>query len=140
MAYSESQISPDFKTAFVNYVILIVFVTALLNPISGYFLHRFILPKPGEGPSMKKMEKVNFTAIYAQGKGTKGTVVESMIYFPKDCGYYETARMVVECGLSMALEEDKLAYRRKAYWRILYSCLWSWQCLVESIDRNGNLL
>jgi short subunit dehydrogenase-like uncharacterized protein len=36
-----------------------------------------------------------------------------MIYFPKDCGYYETARMVVECGLCMALEEDKLPIKGK---------------------------
>mmetsp|Transcript_10196 Transcript_10196/g.16298 ORF Transcript_10196/g.16298 Transcript_10196/m.16298 type:complete len:562 (-) Transcript_10196:157-1842(-) len=108
LAYSESQVSPDFKSAFVNYMGLIVLFTCMLNPFTGYLLHQFILPRPGEGPPLEKMESENFSAIYAQGKGTKGTTVESMIYFPRDCGYYETARMVVECGLCMALEEDRL--------------------------------
>lgn len=108
LAYSEAQLSPDFMTAFVSYAGLIVVATALLNPLSGFFLHKYLLPKPGEGPTLEKMEQTNFLAVYAQGKGTKGTTVESIMYFPKDAGYYETARMVVECGLSLALQEVDL--------------------------------
>lgn len=108
LAYSEALISPDFQTAFVSYAGLIVLGTAMLNPVSGYFLFKYLLPKPGEGPSLKKMEETNFLAVYAQGKGTMGTKVDSIMYFPKDSGYYETSRMVVECGLSLALQEGDL--------------------------------
>ncbi len=108
LAYSEAQLSPDLVTAFVSYAGLIVLATALLNPLSGFILRKYILPKPGEGPTLKKMEETNFLAVYAQGKGTKGTTVDSIMYFPNDAGYYETARMVVECGLSLALQEDDL--------------------------------
>lgn len=115
LAYFEAQISPDFFTAFVSYSGLIVVATALLNPISGFFLHNYLLPKPGEGPTMEKMEQTNFLAVYAQGKGTKGTTVDSILYFPKDAGYYETARIVVECGLSLALQEDDLPITRNKH-------------------------
>jgi short subunit dehydrogenase-like uncharacterized protein len=120
LAYSESQISPDFKTAFANYAVLNVFFTALLNPVTSYVLRSYVLPKPGQGPSLEKMEKTHFSAIYAVGKGTKGSEVESLIYFPRDCGYYDTARMVVECGLALALEEKRLPVSEGGFYTPAY--------------------
>lgn len=40
--------------------------------------------------------------------GTKGTKVNGWAYWPRDPGYVDTARMVVESGLCMALEAGKL--------------------------------
>jgi short subunit dehydrogenase-like uncharacterized protein len=35
-------------------------------------------------------------------------VVESIFYIPNDAGCLETSRMMIEAGLGLALEEDKL--------------------------------
>jgi short subunit dehydrogenase-like uncharacterized protein len=95
-------------TAFVDYFQLIVFLTAMMNPITRYLLQSYVLPKPGEGPSMKDMEENHFLSVNAQGVGSKGTKAEAVMYFPQCPGYLETARMVTECGLSLALQENQL--------------------------------
>jgi short subunit dehydrogenase-like uncharacterized protein len=41
--------------------------------------------------------------------GEKGTKLGSRIYFRYDAGYRETARMLVETGLSLALSPEKCA-------------------------------
>jgi short subunit dehydrogenase-like uncharacterized protein len=108
LEYVEFKVSPDFKTAFVDYFQITVFLTAMMNPLTRYLLQRYGLPKPGEGPSMKDMEENHFVAVNAQGVGSKGTKAEAVMYFPKCPGYLETARMVTECGLCLALQEDQL--------------------------------
>ena len=108
LSYSEVLVSPDFKTAFVSYFMLMLLFTGLLNPITKNILSKYILPKPGEGPTMEEMEKKNFLLVSTLGTGTKGSKVESTMYFPRDAGYLDTARMLVETGLCMALEEERL--------------------------------
>jgi short subunit dehydrogenase-like uncharacterized protein len=108
LAYSEYSINPDFKTAFVGYFGLIGIVSALLNPITASLLQRFVLEKPGGGPSMDAMEKDFFLVLHADGVGSKGTPAEAVMYFSQDPGYLHTARMVVEAGLGLALTEDQL--------------------------------
>jgi short subunit dehydrogenase-like uncharacterized protein len=138
LAYSESLLSPDFKTAFVSYAGLIVLGTAMLNPVSGYFLYKYLLPKPGEGPPLQKMEETNFLAVYAQGKGTKGTTVDSIMYFPKDPGYYETGRMVVECGLCLALQEGELPVTKNKLMGGFYSPAYGLgQVLLDRLVKTG---
>jgi len=66
-----------------------------------------MLPKPGSGPSKEEMDK-NFIKITCIGKGDKGSKVKCMLYFPTDPGYRDTARIVVETGLTLALDADKL--------------------------------
>ena len=39
------------------------------------------------------------------GYGTNGTVVKSTLYFHNDPGYVDTARMLVESGLSLSLND-----------------------------------
>ncbi len=82
-------------------------MTALLNPITGTVFKKFILPKPGEGPDQKSMDR-GYVLISGRGEGTNGSKVESELYFPGDPGYKETARMVAESGLCLALDLDKL--------------------------------
>ena len=109
ITYREFSVLPDFKTAFCIHFGTIAFTTALLNPITSWLLKKYILPKPGQGPSRDAMENKNFLAISAQGVGSKGTKVESVMYFPHDAGYMETARMVAESGLTLALDSPKLS-------------------------------
>jgi len=107
VTYWEGMLFEDFKTAFVNTFGLYIGLTALLNPISGTFLRKFVLPKPGQGPSKKAMEK-GYLCVHGVGTGSKGNVAESAMYFPYDVGYRETARILVESGLCLALDRGKL--------------------------------
>ena len=116
LTYSEYSIHSDFKTAFVSYFGLIGFVTALLNPITASLLEKFVLEKPGGGPSMDTMENESFLVLQADGVGSKGTQAEAVMYFSRDPGYLDTARMVVETGLSMALTEDQLPIKEGGFW------------------------
>ena len=56
ITYSESVVHANLSTAYVNYVGMVLFGTMLLNPITAHVLKRYLLPKPGEGPSMNSME------------------------------------------------------------------------------------
>lgn len=107
--YRESLALPDFKTAFCFHFGTIAFMTALANPITSMLLQKFVLPKPGQGPSREVMLKSHFLTISAQGVGSKGTKVNSVIYFPRDAGYMDTARMVAESGLVLACDSAKLS-------------------------------
>jgi short subunit dehydrogenase-like uncharacterized protein len=120
LSYSECAASPDFKSAFVSYFGTIAFFTALFNPITAFLLTKFVLLPPGQGPSMNKMTNHSYCSIYAKGVGTGGTKVESLIYFDKCAGYLETARMVTESGLSMALSEDKLTSKGGGFFSPAY--------------------
>ena len=44
--------------------------------------------------------------VYGYAQGEKGTRAQSKLYFPIDPGYIDTARMLVESGLCLSLEED----------------------------------
>ncbi|KAL3935251.1 MAG: hypothetical protein SGBAC_009190 [Bacillariaceae sp.] len=103
LTYSECAANPDWKSAFTNFFGTIAFFTAILNPITGGLLFKYVLPAPGQGPSMETMTKESFASIYAQGTGTKGSKVEALIYFQGCVGYLETARMLSESGIALAL-------------------------------------
>eukprot|EP00980_Cylindrotheca_fusiformis_P016146 scaffold4805_cov136-Cylindrotheca_fusiformis.AAC.1 len=107
LSYQEVAFNPDRKTAFCKTFGTVFLVTSLLNPLTAKLM-TFVLPAPGQGPSMKAMIEDSYGAIYAKGTGTKGSKVESLMYFNKCPGYLETARMLVESGLSLALSEDSL--------------------------------
>ena len=55
--YREASLDSDFKTAFVNYMSLLMAGSMLFNPITLSLAQKMMIPKPGEGPSMERMEK-----------------------------------------------------------------------------------
>jgi short subunit dehydrogenase-like uncharacterized protein len=120
LSYTECTTTPDFKTAFVRYFGTIAFVTAVLNPITAFLLYKLVIPSPGEGPSMEKMTTESYAAIYAEGVGTGGSKVESLMYFRECPACIETARMVVESGLSLALSETELPSRGGGFFSPAY--------------------
>ena len=103
--YYEYSRHADFKSAFVNSFGLVLALVMLLNPITKFFLKK-VLPDPGDGPTLDDMENNYFGCIVGYGEGTKGTKVETVIYFPEDQGYLNTARMLVESGLCLALDKS----------------------------------
>lgn len=104
LEYEEYAVHPTFKEAFTSLFGLIFGVTAMLNPITSVPMKKF-LPKPGEGPTKAQREN-GFLIVSGKGTGVNGSIVESAIYFPSDPGYKETARMVAESGLCLALNND----------------------------------
>lgn len=100
--YREALIFEDFKTAFVNWFGLVAGVTCLLTP-----LRSLVIPNPGEGPSRKALNE-GYLTVAGFGIGSKGNKVETLFYFPKEVGYKDTGRMLVESGLCLALDEEKL--------------------------------
>lgn len=102
LKYRESAIYPDFKTAFVNWFGLIAFGTVLFTPIRGW-----LIPKPGEGPGRKSMER-GYLSVSGFGVGSKGNKVETLLYFPREVGYFDTARMLIESALCLSLDSGKL--------------------------------
>jgi len=114
VTYREGLLSKDFKSSFVNSFGLYIAGAAILNPITGYFLRKK-LPTPGQGPSKKKMQQ-GYLCVHGIGIGSKGNQVESAFYFPRDAGYLETARMVVESGLCLALDSSKLPIKNGGFY------------------------
>jgi len=107
LTYEEYVVNPSFKEAFLGWFGPILGLTALLNPITGVPMRKFLLPKPGDGPTEKQRE-YGYLLVSGVGEGQNGSLVRSEFYFPGDPGYKETAKMVVESGLCLALEGDRL--------------------------------
>lgn len=107
-SYKEQLLVPDFKTGLDGVLTLLMFFTSMLNPLTMALIEK-VITQPGDGPDMKSMEEEYFLAITGTATGSKGSIVQSLIYFDKDAGYLETARIVVESALCMALEEDAVS-------------------------------
>lgn len=105
ITYSEAVVHSGFKEAFMTFFGTTVGFTAMLNPITAAPVKK-MLP-PGAGPSEKQL-KHGYLLVSGVGEGVKGSKVETEFYFPSDPGYKDTARMVTEAGLCLALDSDKL--------------------------------
>ena len=114
LLYEEGVVHPDFKTGFCDLFSQIFLVTALSNPLSRPIARRFI-PKPGEGPDMDLMENMYYGCVTGYGKGDKGSRVRSVLYFPNDIGNLESARMLSESALCLALDSKKLPTERGGF-------------------------
>lgn len=107
-SYKEQALVDDYKTGLDSVLTLVMFFSSLLNPITGGLIEK-LLPQPGDGPDMEAMQNEYFLAVTGTARGSKGTILQSLLYYNKDPGYLETARMVVESALCLALEEDAVS-------------------------------
>lgn len=82
-----------------------VFGLAMLFPPTRCCLRNYCLPKPGEGPSEEQMAAGHLTII-GVGRGVNGSTASASFHFPTDPGYRDTARMLVESGLTFVLEKE----------------------------------
>ena len=72
-------------------------------------LDRF-LPNPGEGPSKKERENGFFNIILI-GKINDGRQLRAKVKGERDPGYGSTSRMLGECAVALAKDNDKLPKR-----------------------------
>ena len=68
------------------------------------FLKRFVLPKPGEGPS-PELQKTGFFNLMQIGKLPDGTVIRTRITGDQDPGYGSTSKMLAESAVCLARDE-----------------------------------
>ena len=113
--YEEYWVQQTFKEAFVTWFGTVITATALLNPLIGTPVKKYLLPKPGQGPDDVALKK-GYLLLNAIGESKNGTRVESSMYFPNDPGYADTARMVTESGLCLALDSDKLPVQEGGFY------------------------
>jgi len=67
-------------------------------------LHRFLLPKPGEGPS-RELQRDGFFNLVQVGKLPDGTTMRTRITGDRDPGYGSTSRMLSESAVCLALDK-----------------------------------
>lgn len=67
-------------------------------------LERYVLPKPGEGPSKEQREN-GFFDLRQFGELPNGKVVKTKITGDRDPGYGSTSKMLAESGVCLATDE-----------------------------------
>lgn len=107
LTYKEATVYASFFAGFVEIATLIVFGSMLLTSPFRALLSATILPAPGQGASEKSMDG-GFLKVTAVAKGSNGGSVKATLYFPTDPGYRDTARMLVESGLVLALDQAEM--------------------------------
>ncbi|KAJ1415215.1 Saccharopine dehydrogenase-domain-containing protein [Ochromonadaceae sp. CCMP2298] len=107
LVYREAAVYPSFMAGYVNVMGLVLLGTMLFCPPLAWVMRKTVLPAPGQGPSKEDMD-AGFLRVTGFGTGSNGGKVRAVIYFPTDPGYRDTARMLVESGLVLALEGDKV--------------------------------
>ena len=80
-----------------------VFLLTAYTAPGRRLLNRFLLPKPGQGPSRKAQEN-GFFDIRFYGYGGTGKVLKTKVTGDKDPGYGFTARMLGEAAACLALD------------------------------------
>ena len=88
----------------------VAFFTAAAIPPTRWLLEKTVLPAPGDGPSKEARERGRFTTRFvaiADGDGERpGTTrLFGAVHGMQDPGYGETAKMLSEAALCLALDE-----------------------------------
>jgi short subunit dehydrogenase-like uncharacterized protein len=107
LSYREVAVYADFQTAFcTTFKIVLSFCFLLLSgiPPVDYILQKVML-KSGDGPSRASQMR-HYLFLVGRGTGSRGTVVETAMYFRKDPGYMDTSRMAVESALCLVVPES----------------------------------
>jgi short subunit dehydrogenase-like uncharacterized protein len=110
-SYQEGQAMPGRIAAYVG-SFAFVFLGGLfsLRPLQPLWAR--LLPKAGSGPDKKtQLEgywRVQVAAQSEEPQGVEPTVVRAELKGDGDPGYWSTSRMLLECGLCIAQQEEEL--------------------------------
>ena len=77
-------------------------VTVIINPLRA-FMQRFVLPKPGEGPSPEAQLAGHFD-VSLLGKNEDGKTLKVRVTGDRDPGYGCTAKMLAQASLCLAFD------------------------------------
>jgi short subunit dehydrogenase-like uncharacterized protein len=109
-SYREVQAVPNLFVGWLGMAGFGLLGALLAFPPTRWVLLRYVLPKPGEGPSKELQETGFFVSdIYAVGNTKERPVVHAYVKSGNagDPGYKATARMSIEASLCMALQRDQ---------------------------------
>lgn len=81
-------------------------------PPTRWFLEKFVVPKPGQGPS-KEMQESGFYDLRFFGETVDGTKLVAKVTGDKDPGYGSTAKMLGEAAACIALNTKG---KRGGFW------------------------
>ena len=84
------------------------FMLAAALPPSRWLLEKFVMPKPGKGPSPEAQEKGSFD-LRLFGIAKDGSVLRAKVTGDRDPGYGSTAKMLGEATACLALDVPKTA-------------------------------
>jgi short subunit dehydrogenase-like uncharacterized protein len=83
--------------------------SALLGFAPGRaFMRRFVLPKPGEGPSPRERETGRYEVLFI-GETANGQALRATVKGDRDPGYGSTSRMIAESALCLLNDVDRSA-------------------------------
>eukprot|EP00746_Dinoflagellata_sp_MGD_P082818 gnl/MRDRNA2_/MRDRNA2_32906_c0_seq1.p1 gnl/MRDRNA2_/MRDRNA2_32906_c0~~gnl/MRDRNA2_/MRDRNA2_32906_c0_seq1.p1 ORF type:complete len:408 (-),score=67.75 gnl/MRDRNA2_/MRDRNA2_32906_c0_seq1:13-1236(-) len=134
LTYCEGQAFSSLFKALKYLAGLAVFGLGLAIPPVRAALRKYVLPKPGEGPSEEFMN-TGFLDVIGVATGSDGSTAKSTIRFPVDPGYKDTARMAVESGLALSLDGAKLADPRGG---VLTPGCCQGEVLLERLRKTGS--
>lgn len=68
-------------------------------------LRRFVLPKPGEGPSARERETGRYELLFS-GETATGQTLQALVQGDRDPGYGSTCKLIAEAALCLVSEVD----------------------------------
>jgi len=89
-------------------------IFAVAFPPTRVLLEKFVLPKPGQGPSPQQQEKGSYDFRFF-GHTANGKIVRTKVTGDRDPGYGSTAKMLGEAAACLALDVPK-AEKPGGFW------------------------
>lgn len=84
------------------------FGVGIVLPPTRWVLEKFVLPKPGQGPSPKAQAKGYYELDFI-GRTAGGSRIHTLVSGDRDPGYGSTAKMLGQAALCLAFDIDKEA-------------------------------
>jgi short subunit dehydrogenase-like uncharacterized protein len=94
-------------------------LAAAMGPVRSA-LQRFVLPAPGEGPSLEKQEK-GYWDLRLLGRTDDGRAIRVKVTGQGDPGYGSTSKMLGQAAVCLALDIDKSSVRG-GFWTPATAC------------------
>mmetsp|Transcript_9726 Transcript_9726/g.16065 ORF Transcript_9726/g.16065 Transcript_9726/m.16065 type:complete len:445 (-) Transcript_9726:771-2105(-) len=110
--FTERMLVPNAAIAFIGSGVMLLVQLLLVVPFTRFFLKK-LLPKPGEGPDQDTLDNGFFTAVmWGKAKNPTSGEVEvikgTIEAYQGDPGYRQTAKMIAESAVCLALDGEKL--------------------------------
>jgi short subunit dehydrogenase-like uncharacterized protein len=80
--------------------------TMLAMPLSRWFLKRFVLPKPGQGPDQAARKAGMYDLLFI-GETSGGDGLRASVQGDMDPGYGSTSKMISECAAALVQDVDR---------------------------------
>ncbi len=113
--YSEWQVASGPLMAYCSELAIGAVMLAMYFPWSRSFLTRYVLPKPGDGPSPEMQEKGYFKLAF-YGETQQGQKVTGQVTGDSDPGYGSTAKQISEMALGLVGTHDSERKSEGGFW------------------------